>query len=282
MRYFIFFTSFFSALLYLSGCSSTTLVRSGWDNHEIVVDGKENDWHDSTLYLPDDQVSVGIRNDSSDVYVIFKTTSRQQSFQFFGLGFTVWFDPAGGDDKQFGIHFPLGRQGRGEFQPLQEGQEGNTEEREKMMQEMESQLEIIDKSKSGPVQLSPVEAKGIELYIKNYQDYLVYEMKVPLHTSKETPYAINATGKAIGIGFEGGTFQPRSRDEGGRGGFGGRGGEGGGRGGFGGGRGGRGGYGRGGGGHGGTNGEQGAARPKQINFWLKVNLAQSTPNVAAQ
>ncbi len=263
MRSLIFFNFFTSALLFFSGCSSTTLVRSAWDNHEIAVDGKENDWHDSTFYFPDEQFSVGIRNDSSDVYLIFKTTSRQQSFQFFGLGFTVWFDPAGGDDKTFGIHFPLGRAGRGEFQPPQEGQEGNTEEREKMMREMESQLEIIDKRKSGPIQLTSVEAKGIELYIKNYQDYLIYEMKVPLHTSEETPYAINATKKTIGVGFETGKFQPRS-ESGGR--F--PGGEGGGRGGFGGGR---GGFKRDGGGR---DGQQTGERPKPIDFWLKVKLAQ--------
>ncbi len=271
MRSLIFFNFFFSALFYFSGCSTTTLLRSTWDNHEIVVDGKENDWNGGIAYLPDDEVSVGVRNDSSNVYVIFKTTSRQQSFQFFGLGFTVWFDPVGSDDKTFGIHFPLGRAGRGEFQSPQEGQEGSTEEREKMIQEMESQLEIIDKRKSGSIQLTPVEAKGIELYIKNYQDYLVYEMKVPLHTSEETPYAINATGKAIGVGFEGGKFESRQRPEGGfrEGGEGGRGEFGGREGGFGGRRGERGGD------------RSAVERPKPIDFWLKVNLAQSTPNAPA-
>jgi hypothetical protein len=266
MRSFIFFVSFSFALVFFSGCSSTLLLQSSWDNHEIVVDGKENDWNGGIAYLPDDGVSIGIRNDSSDVYVIFKTTSRQQSFQFFGLGFTVWFDPAGGNDKIFGIHFPVGRAGRGEFRTPQEGQEENSEEREKMMQEMESQLEIIEKGKDGPIQLTPVEAKGIELYIKNYQDYLVYEMKVPLHTSEQTPYAINASGKTIGVGFEEGKFEPRQRPEGGF-----SGGDGGGRERFGG----RGGIRRGG-------GQQTGERPKPIDFWLKVKLAQSMPIAATK
>lgn len=266
MRSFTFFVSLVSVLLFLSGCSSTTLLRSSWDNPHIIVDGKENDWNGGIAYLPDDNVSVGVRNDSDNVYLIFKTTARQQSFQFFGLGFTVWFDPTGGDDKIFGIHFPLGRAGRGEFQPSQQGQEESAEEREKMMQEMESQLEIIDKRKSGPIQLTSVEAKGIELYIKNYQDYLVYEMKVPLHTSEATPYAINTTGTTIGVGFEEGKFEPRQRLEGGEGDFGG------GRHGYGGGR---GGYGRNG------RGQQTGQRPKPIDFWLKVKLAsESTTHVS--
>jgi uncharacterized membrane protein YgcG len=257
-----------SAVLY--GCSSVPLLKSTWNNNQIVVDGKEDDWKNETVYLSDQSVILGVRNDTSDIYVLFKTSSRQQSYQILGRGLTVWFDPSGGKDKIFGIHFPLGRTGQGEYRE-QSGEEGQ-ENQEGTPQPTETDLEVIDNRQSGPVQLTPVEAKGIELNIKNYDDYLVYEMKIPLHSSEDHPYAINVKGKSIGLGFEGGTMQARSSGEERSGEGGGYGGEGGG-GGYGGGFGGR----HGGGRRGGGGREGGGERPKPIDFWLKVDLAQNAP-----
>ena len=262
----------FLVSLTIAGCSSIPLLKSTWDNNTTVVDGKENDWRDNMAFLTDEQVSVGVRNDSANIFVIFKTTSRQQSFQFFGPGFTVWFDPDGGEDKNFGIHFPIGRRGRGDG-PLLLG----TDQGDDIARQMQKELEIIQKDKGGPTQITPLEAKGIELSIKSYDDYLVYEMKVPLHASPDHPFAINASGKSLGVGFETGKIEARqsvSRDDGGGegmpaggtgGGFGGRGGRGG----------------RGGGGGRGRGGIQNGERPKQIDFWMKVNLAQSARPPAA-
>ena len=262
-----------SLLLFLSltlpGCSSVPLLKSTWDNHTTVIDGKENEWHDNMAFLSDEQVSVGVRNDSTNIFVVFKTTSRQQSFQFLGPGFTVWFDPDGGKEKNFGIHFPIGRRGRSDG-PLLLG----TDQGDDIARQIQKELEIIQNG--GPTQITPLEAKGIELSIKSYEDYLVYEMKVPLRASPEHPYAINAAGKSVGVGFEAGKFEVRqnpSRDNQGGEGMP-AGGSGGGFGGRGGGRGGRG------GGRGRGNPQTGE-RPKQIDFWMRVNLAQPAQPPAA-
>ena len=286
------------ASLSFNGCTSSLLVKSAWNANQIVIDGKDNDWDDTMFYIPDAQLTAGVRNDSNYMYIILKTTNRMQTFQMLGLGLTVWFDPSGGTSQKFGIHFPLGRgEGGGEMsQPpsTTESQPSSTDnvdsENENQSSSfvgmMPNQLELLGVNENGPVRLTIVELKGIELQMSHDRDGLIYEMRVPLYESPDNPYAINPKGKAVGIEFVTGKFEPRNRGEetarrgegegtGGEGGGGG-GEEPGGMGGYGGG--GYGGMRGGGGGRGGrrSGGENGGQTPQQIDFWLKVQLAEST------
>jgi len=263
------------------GCTSMLLVKSDWSNNQIVVNGKDNDWDDSMFYIPDTQLTAGVRNDSNYMYIILKSTNRQQASQILGLGLTVWFDPSGGTGKDFGIHFPLGRTEFREFKPQTEQNQG---ENQGFVEKTPNELEIIGVNKNGPVRLSIADAKGVELQLHRGENSLVYEMRIPLHHSPDHLYAIGAKGVQVGIGFEGGKFE---RPSGGReGGF--RRGEG------------RGGMpgGMGGDGDGGMEGGEGNRRegergrisgekkgvepPKQIDFWLKATLAKEPQSASTQ
>lgn len=233
------------------------------------------------FYIPDAQLTAGIRNDSTDIYIILKATSRQQSFQIMGLGLTIWFDPSGGASQKFGIHFPLGGREGGEYMRRNGDDNADASQTQNpgFTDITPNELEILGANENGPVRLTIADAKGIELQINNSPNGLIYELKVPLHKSPEHPYAIDANGKNVGIGFEGGKFQPReggSREGGegmrGRGEGGGMnpgGGEGDGAPGEMGGEGMRGSGGR------GRNSHEGGQRQqlKQIDFWLKARLA---------
>jgi hypothetical protein len=269
--------------LLLSGCSSMLLVKSSWNNNQTVIDGKDNDWDDTMFYIPDAQLTAGIRNDSSNMYIILKATNRQQAFQIMGLGLTIWFDPSGGTGEKFGIHFPLGRQG-GESTRPSEGDNTSEDTDEAQNQPpsftdmIPNELDILGANENGPVRLTIADAKGIELQINRNTDGLIYELEVPLHKSPEHPYAISANGKYVGIGFEGGKFEAKKGEgSGGRGMRGGGEGGGGYPGGEGGGEGMPGGTGGGGmrGGRGRNYGGEGSQhqQPKQIDFWLKAKLA---------
>jgi hypothetical protein len=271
---------FVFAPLLLDSCTSMLLVKSSWNENQTVIDGKDNDWDDAMFYIPDAQLTAGIRNDSSNMYIILKATNRQQTFQIMGLGLTVWFDPSGSTGEKFGVHFPIG--GPQEEGYMRRDMNNDTDQSRpqtpSFMDMMPNELEILGANENGPVRLTVADAKGIELQLNNRgPDGLIYELKVPLHKSTDHPYAINADGTNVGVGFEGG--KPQAGEGGGRGGRmrgegGGTnpGGEGGGEGtpgetGSGGMRG--GGRGRNYGGEGGGERQQ----PKQIDFWLKVRLA---------
>ncbi len=274
----------------LSGCTSMLLVKSAWDNNKIVVNGSDKDWGDTMFYIPDAKLTVGVQNDTKYLYLILKTTDRQQSFQILGLGMTVWFDPSGGSHESFGIHFPLGRKEEGgSFRRRSSDNENsqNNSMGSSFMANNPNQLEILGVSKNGPVRLTIADLKGIQLQLNHTQEGLIYELRVPLHSSPEEPYAINPKGSIIGVQFEGGKFQMPSfagrgggfRDRGGEG-MGGEGGEGGEY---------PGGMEGGGEGFpGGGRGQRGNERfqrrqaPKQINFWLKVDLTSTSGQSAAQ
>jgi hypothetical protein len=268
------------APLALNSCTSSLLVKSSWNDNKIVVDGKDNDWGDTMFYIPSAQMTAGVRNDSSNMYVILKATNRQQAFQIMGLGLTVWFDPSGGTSEKFGIHFPIGHEDGGALMHRNAGddQDNNQTQNLAFTDMMPNELEILGANENGPVRLTIADAKGIELQINRSPDGLIYELRVPLRKSPEHPYAIDAKGRSIGIGFESGKFEPSQR--GGR--------EGDGMQGEGGGMypgGGEGGEmpGEPGGGMGGerrrrNSSDEGGPRQqlKQIDFWLKVRMANPT------
>ncbi len=271
--------------LMFSGCTSMLLVQSTWNAGQVKINGKSDDWGDTMFYIPDAQMTAGVRNDGKYLYLILKSTDRRQSIQILGLGLTVWFNPSGGSGRAFGIHFPMGRVAdRGEFR--RSGNQGmqmftdTSEMNQGFAMRMPNEVELFGVDSNGPVRLSVAELKGIELQLHTDREGLVYELRVPLHSSPDEPYAINANGPQIGIGFVGGKFQmptmrrDRQFNGGGMGEGGGYPGEGGG---YPGGYGGEGYPGEGGGGYGPEGGHNMQRRqfpqPKQINFWLKVDLA---------
>lgn len=261
-----------------TGCTSMLLVKSTWGGNKIVVDGNDSDWGDTMFYVPSAQMTAGVRNDSKYLYLILKTTNRRQAFQIRGLGLTVWFDPSGGAGKKFGIHFPIGRFNGENFRKDFNSKQNNEQENATFVMRNPNELELLGVNSKGPEKLSIADLKGIELQMRGTDKGLIYELRVPLHSSAEDPYAINPKGDEVGIGIIGGKFERPSSFQGrrgSRGDFGGEGGEGGGEmpggmegGGYGGGE-------YGGGERGGFRREGGEQQqaPQQISFWLRVDLA---------
>jgi hypothetical protein len=183
------------------GCS-TLRLESTWRNRDITVDGKSGDWLGTKYYFEDISVSVGLINDDHDLYVSFMTENRMLMGQIMMQGLTLWLDPKGGKEKTFGIKFPVGPQeGRGAPPELTE-----KVDREDMMegsQEALKELEILGSKDKVVKKLAVDDAKGIDVKLRVEGGLLVYEIKVPLSSSDEQPYAVGAkVGDTIGFGFE--------------------------------------------------------------------------------
>jgi len=99
--------------VFISGCGKPKLY-SKWRNRQITIDGKFEDWQNDIAYYDENtRVSIGVINDDTYLYICLITRNRGLMEQLMRSGFNVWFDPEGGSDKVFGIHFPLGMQGGG-------------------------------------------------------------------------------------------------------------------------------------------------------------------------
>ncbi len=229
-------------------------IDSRWRDRDIAIDGDSGDWAGPLAAIdPKHPVTAAVANDDQSLYLVLSTSDPAARRQVMREGLIVWFDPAGGDKKHFGIKFPVGlaitmagRGGRGRPGPDQPDQI-----------EPPNRLEVYGPAKGDAHSFVVEAAPGIAVKVGHIENYLVYELKVPLAASAATPYAIETKpASLIGVGLE----TPKSERPRGPGGFGGRGG---GMGGRGGGMGGRG-MGDWGGGH---------DELKPLKTWVTVRLA---------
>lgn len=191
------------------GCRSfsTFSIESRPPGHEIVIDGHSDDWAGLTYTIGDGEVSLGFQNDGANLYLCLLTGNEALRKQIMGGGLTIWFDPAGGRNKSFGIRFPVrerARQGTGR-RPEEPAVEGGQEPSETSPGPgaAASVLEIIPSEKGAPRRLDLEAAGGIEVSVEPSSGFLVYELKIPLVRSEAVPFAVGASpGGVVGIGFE--------------------------------------------------------------------------------
>jgi hypothetical protein len=188
-----------------SGCS-TLQLESTWKDRDITMDGKGGDWLGAKYYFEESAVSMGLINDQKYLYVSMMTENPMIRAQIMRQGLTVWLDPKGGKNKSFGIKFPLGIKGEEQEGAKMAPQEMMDEmAREKMMQkfqEMMTELEVLGSDEEVMAKMDIEDAQGIEVKMRNTAGTFVYELKVPLASGEEYPFAIGVEpGNVIGVGF---------------------------------------------------------------------------------
>jgi hypothetical protein len=243
----------------------------------ITVDGRYDDWYGNLQPFEAAPVAVQFLNDKDYLYMRLTASATPERTEILRWGFTVWFDPAGGTKKHFGVRYPVVEHGAGGDEEGRRGGYGGggrrggerSPEGEAAREPSPSdRLDVLGPGKDDARMLTRDHAPGIDVAIRSEQGTLQYELKVPLVKTADHPYAIEAVaGKPIGFGLEAGKRPEQSfRGGPGGGGFGG-----GGMGGRGGSMGGRGG---GMGGHGGGGGgREGHEAPKPLKDWGVVTMA---------
>ena len=252
---------------------STLQLESTWKDRDITMDGKGGDWLGSKYYFEDSAVSVGLINDGQYLYVSMMTENPMLRAQIMRQGLIVWLDSQGGKNKTFGIKYPLGRQGGEDAERMNQRDMMDEMAREKMMQSLQetmTELEVLGSDEEVLTKMDIEDAQGIEVKMRNTRGTFVYELKIPLSSSDELPFAVGVEpGDVIGVGF----LSPKmrmQRPSGMRGGGRMPGGGGGMPPGGGGGMGGR-----------GSMGGMGRLMPQELKIWAKVQLASgSTPSLS--
>ena len=243
-------------MIWTAGCGSREL-KSHWRDRDITIDGRNTEWSDYLTPVDDKGTSVALANDQEYLYIGLVTGDGNLQRQIFRGGVTIWFDPAGGEEKKFGIHYPLGPATSGR----REGEIGEADRDERqppeIAQSAASELELIGPQDGEHHRMTIGETGGIDVRFRDYRDTLVFELKVPLVDNGKHPFAIGTKpGSPLGVGLEtdaGRSAELRSEEpsEGGRG---------------------RGGFGRRGGGFG---ERPSGSRPGPYKEWAKVELAAS-------
>jgi hypothetical protein len=221
-------------------------IESRWRDRNVVIDGDNSEWAGPLRPLDENHpIVMAATNDGQFLYVVLSSSDATVRRQILRQGLIVWFDPSGGDKKHFGVKFPVGLlpeeaagRGRGRFRRDPDGgrppnEPGSDDPAQSDQPEPTNRLEVYGPQKDDAHSFVTDMAPGIAVKIGQVEGYLVYEIKVPLARTADTPYAIEAKpGALIGFGLETPKMERPARErQGGRGGFGGRGGGMGGRGG---------------------------------------------------
>jgi hypothetical protein len=204
------FILFLLTILFVA-CGSIQL-SSIWRDREVTIDGKHDDWLNGLLYFERENISLGLLNDESFMYICMIVENPIIRNQIMRQGFTLWFDPSGGNKRIFGIKFPVGmseeemqmRGMRAGDVPVKPRREEMDPERirQSMMRQM-TEMEILGPGKDEGVRMPTEEAKGINVTINSSSGTLVYELKIPLGLDEQSPYAIGArAGSLVGIRLE--------------------------------------------------------------------------------
>jgi hypothetical protein len=260
---------FSSTCAVIAGCS-TLQLESSWhaESKEPQLDQTE----EPETFLPFDQDNTfaGVQNDKENIFLTVRTTNRAIMRGILRWGLTTWFDPSGGKEKSFGIHYPVGA--RWNSPSTSQGNEGGG-----FPSASSNDVDIFESGNNEPHRMSLMSTGGIEASTRMHKDTLTCFLKVPLLEGSRHPFAIGAhPGTVIGLGVES-SPPPRVENRGesmgsergeGRGGQ--R--EGGGRG--------RGGFGRGGrrpdGNGGRESGSSGDSDAKPFSVWAQIHLAAAT------
>jgi hypothetical protein len=192
-------------MVVVGGCGSIEF-KSQWRNQTIIIDGDNNDWQDKTWIIKDlPNVVVGFMNDDKDLYFSLTISDRSLQRQIAFRGLTVWFDRTGGDEKKFGVRFPLGM-GMIDM-PIDrnrppEGYERMRDSIPIFTEQLSNEIEIYGPME-GEHQRLRVQESGIEVALRTTNGLLIYEMKISLEANGLKPYAIGTmAGSMIGIGVE--------------------------------------------------------------------------------
>lgn len=182
-------------------------LNSLWRKAEIMVDGKEAEWSGSIYYLEEQKIGIGLQNDSANLYIIIKATDRNTQLQIMRTGLTIWFDATRKDKKSVGIHYPIGMQ---EYGIPEVKTNPNTEfatEQQNLFTEMLKEIEVLGPEKNDRNRMARANSFGIEVSLNDTLGVMIYELKIPLRSTNERPYAISSNpGDIISLGLETGKF----------------------------------------------------------------------------
>ncbi len=256
-------------LALVAGCGSLEM-KSHWRSQPLPIDGSTVQWQNLLTKIDDKQVMVALANDSSNLYICMVSDDPGIRHQIAFRGLTLWLDRKGGDDKRFGIHYPLGVQRSVKTPgfisadvPPPEPDMADSSRGFRFPIDT-TEMEIIGPAEGEHRTINLADLNDIAVKVTASGGALIYQLKVPLVDRGHEPNAIGAAaGTTIGVGMETGERvqrNPQQREPGERGGFGG--------GGYGGGRRGRGGFG---------GGDERSSRFGQqtepLDVWAKVQLA---------
>jgi hypothetical protein len=192
-------------LLTISGCRAVR-INSTWRDHDIEIDGSDQEWLNPQIIPEGQRVAMGIANDDSALYISLRTADHTIIRQILSLGFTVWIDSRGGTRERLGFRYPVVEDMRGMREALRNRRMLSSEDLDHWFEAALANqfgIEIHGPGKGDLARLPLKNKNGLEIAASYHQGQFVYEAKIPFQHAPDQDFAIAAEpGSTIGIGFK--------------------------------------------------------------------------------
>lgn len=193
-----------STLILLTGCSDQQ-IQSNWARRSPTIDGNLEEWSSASMVVFEDlQVSVGVGNDTSFLYLAGRIADAALQRMVGQSGIVIWLDPDGGRRKGLEIHFPAARVenanlNRGLFwESLTEDQKARARDK---VEEMAGGVLVINRKSIESRVFLPRNVEGFSVAIAQAEGLLSFEARIPLQIGKFfSKFSSIQMGQILGIG----------------------------------------------------------------------------------
>jgi hypothetical protein len=209
-------TIFVTISLWGCGGGPAMEVQSQWSDSAVVLDGIANDWAKFPLeYSEEEKISLGVRNDSENIYFVLLSRDEQMVRKIQMAGVTLWFDTTGGKKKEFGIRY-RGSVALMESLQKESGLPENVPPEQKarfeeMHSKMRGMITVLTKGKE--VSMPENDPTGPAAASADQDGTFGYEFRIPIVANDSISHAIGASaGNEISVGLEVGGIDRQTRE----------------------------------------------------------------------
>jgi len=201
----------FLVIILISLACKKQEITSQYIENEIMIDGVDSDWQNIPMqYIEKVGGTVGIANDSSNLYILFKFNDQNLARKIIQRGLVIWLDKS----KKTGVRY---RGSFSIFQSLPKRSENENRSRQprsfdRGRMENLGAIMLINHDERALIRGNhPGEPQAASDIVDGTY---CYEFAIPIGDSEENPFAleVNKNNKS-NLGFEIGYIDPQKREE---------------------------------------------------------------------
>lgn len=187
----------------LGACSSPSTLQRHTLSGAPSVDGSLDEWDGSLSYVGEKPVSLSVAPTDSLLVVAVALQDRSLVRSVAKNGLRVWIDPTGGEQRTYGIHYPLGLRKQ---RASRSGPEPSAASRSRSLSIQDVSLSELDIIRGEAHRRVPARhSSGLRANVSLSQGALIYELAIPVGDASGAPENYGLRQKLrgpIGVGLE--------------------------------------------------------------------------------
>jgi hypothetical protein len=195
------------SFLLAGACSGPSALQPGTLSGVPTIDGGLSEWGGSLTYLDEEGMAMGVVPTDSVLYVALSTQDQGLIRSVAKNGLVVWVDPAGGQERTYGVQYPLGLRAQRAAQAGSGARSGRPSSAGRARRNALpfdplslKELDVI-RHDSTRVRIPAQFSSGVRAQVTINPGAFVYELAVPLGDGAEGHGLRASLGPTVGVGL---------------------------------------------------------------------------------